>query len=45
LHLRFYFAYRLSKGLPAGGPLDEFADATEASWKEAIEAIEGLMED
>jgi hypothetical protein len=34
-----------NQGVSAGRPLDEFADATETSWKEAIEAIEELMEE
>jgi hypothetical protein len=32
-----------NKGVAAGKPLDEFADAAETSWKDAVEAIERLL--
>jgi hypothetical protein len=34
-----------SKGVSASQPLDEFADAAETSWKEAVDAIIGLLDD
>jgi hypothetical protein len=34
-----------SKGVSAGETLDEFADAAETSWKEAVESIDGLLEE